>query len=71
MLQFDQLNQMFGEPTAERASSRLLDRLKSDIELCNENGQRTAVQFQQWKEDVDKLHRALNSTQSELRISKF
>ncbi|KAF2843447.1 hypothetical protein M501DRAFT_1012800 [Patellaria atrata CBS 101060] len=37
-----------------------LSEIKSD-----EEGERTAVQFKDWKKDVDKVHRALNATQSE------
>lgn len=54
----------FGDPSADRATKRLLDRLQSDVKACETKGDRTKRVFSKWKDDIQILHIGLLGAQS-------
>lgn len=54
----------FGDPSADRATTRLLDRLQSDVKACETKGDHTKKVFSKWKENIQTLHIGLLGAQS-------
>jgi hypothetical protein len=63
-VKLDQVLDLFGDENAERATKRLLERLQRDITTCDESGQRTARDFQNWHDSVSKVHQGVVGAQS-------
>ena len=61
----DQILDLFGDASAERATKRLLDRLQLDVNACSQSGQKTKKSFSKWRENTQNLYRGLTSAQSD------
>jgi hypothetical protein len=62
---------MFGDPSAQRAVSRILRAIESDIQTCETNGQKTQGAFSAWKDYVDVVKEAMVATQSQLTSIRY
>ena len=67
----DQILDLFGDASAERATKRLLDRLQLDVNACSKSGQKTKESFSNWRENTQSLYRGLTSAQSDFPFFSF
>lgn len=63
-IQLDQVVERFSDPSAERSTKRLLNRLQSDIDICEASGKRTTADFRLWQQKVRSLREAVHRAQS-------
>jgi len=62
---------MFGDPSAGRTTTRLLQKLTRDINKCKASGESTKADFENWRCSVHVVRQAVGATHSMIFLASF